>query len=133
MPPIKGVPYEVEEIVNQVYDDSAGNIGMGLRDKLAGEDLVNDVQKVEERWQTTVISTATTTTIKSTAGRVKRIVILGLGAITAYDNTAASGTILIPTFTPNGTLPSTIALDTVFSTGLTIVTGTGAIVLVHWN
>ena len=38
---------------------------------------------------------ATTTTVKTGAGRLARIIVVaGTGAVTAYDNTAASGTVI---------------------------------------
>ena len=68
------------------------------------------------------ISTATTTTVKSGAGVLKSITIgeTAAGAITIYDNTAASGTVI-------GVLKASHAEQTLdfsvaFSTGLTIVT-----------
>ena len=68
------------------------------------------------------ISTATTTTVKSGAGKLHRITLgeTAAGAITIYDNTAGSGTII-------GVLKASVAEQTFefgadFSTGLTIVT-----------
>lgn len=68
------------------------------------------------------ISTATTTTVKSGPGKLHSIVLgeTSAGAITIYDNTAGSGTII-------GVLKASIAeqefiFDCRFRTGLTIVT-----------
>ena len=73
------------------------------------------------------INTNTTTTVKSGAGVLKRIVVNKMGTssntCTIYDNTTATGTII-------GTIDPVHAqmvfeYDVVFNTGLTIVTATG--------
>jgi hypothetical protein len=68
------------------------------------------------------IATATTTVVKSTAGKLFRITLgeTAAGAITIYDNTAASGTVI-------AVLKASIAEQTFefglpFRTGLTVVT-----------
>lgn len=102
----------------------------------AGEDLTNDVQKVEQRFSYATIKTLATTTIKSGAGFVHSITIIGgtLGTIAVYDNTAASGTEIIPSFTPTATLPCpTMILDETFSTGLTIITGAATIINISYR
>lgn len=91
-------------------------------DKLAGEDLVADVMKVEQRNNSQYISTAATTTIKTGSGFLHGITVQGgtAGTIIVYDNTAASGTILA-SFDSTAAL-ATYLLDVVFSIGLTVVT-----------
>lgn len=81
----------------------------------------------------TYISTATTTTVKSGRGTLARIVLTetAAGAITIYDNTAASGTVL-------GVLKASIAEGTYvfgcrFQTGLTIVTAGASKLTVIWE
>ena len=73
------------------------------------------------------INTNTTSTVKSGAGVLKRIVVNKVGALlntcTIYDNTTATGTI-IGTIDPVHT-QMVFEYDLVFSTGLTIVTATG--------
>ena len=73
------------------------------------------------------INTNTTSTVKSGAGVLKRIVVNKVGALlntcTIYDNTTATGTII-------GTIDlvhtqMVFEYDVVFTTGLTIVTATG--------
>lgn len=116
--------------------DSVGNLNTNLNTYISGEDSTNNVMRVEGQFSYATISTATTTTIKSTSGLVHTINIIGgtLGAITVYDNTAASGTTIIPTFTPTATLPNpTIVLDEIFSTGLTIVTAAATIINVSYR
>ena len=72
------------------------------------------------------INTNTTTTVKSGAGVLKRIVVNKIGALsntcTIYDNTTATGTI-IGTIDPHTHM--VFEYDVVFNTGLTIVTATG--------
>ena len=72
------------------------------------------------------INTNTTTTVKSGAGVLKRIVVNQVGALsntcTIYDNTTATGTI-IGTIEPHVHMVFEYAV--VFNTGLTIVTATG--------
>ena len=70
------------------------------------------------------ITTATTTTVKSVAGVLCRIVVnkpITLGTVTIYDNTAGSGT-KIGTITHSGAVPYVLDYEARFSTGLTIVT-----------
>lgn len=83
------------------------------------------------------LTTAATTTVKSGAGMLKRVVInLGTGTlITMYDNTAASGTvigIINPPATNTFVEPRAVEYDINFSTGLTIVTtGTWDLTIVY--
>lgn len=78
------------------------------------------------------ITTNTTTTVKSDPGVLHSIVVntTAAGAITIYDNTAASGTKI-------GTLKSSIAegtyyFDVNFNTGLTIVTAASSDITVTY-
>lgn len=100
--------------------------------KLAGEDLTNDVMKVEQRFSYANITTATTTTVKSGAGFLHAITFntpVASSVITIYDNTAGSGT-KIGTITLPAVLLAqgayTAPLNVSFTTGLTIVTATAA-------
>lgn len=75
-----------------------------------------------EAYKTSYISTATTTTVKSGAG-VLRSITLGetaAGAITIYDNTAGSGTVIA--VLKASVAEQTFNFDVAFATGLTIVT-----------
>jgi len=81
----------------------------------------------------TYISTATTTTVKTGRGNVARLVLgeTAAGAITVYDNTAASGTVIC-------VLKASIAegvydLGVRFQTGLTVVTAAASKVTVVWE
>lgn len=88
----------------------------------AGEDLANDVQKVEQRFSSNYIATATTTVVKSGVGVLHSITITEAVAstIVVYDNTAASGTIIASFVASAGV--GTYLLDVAFSVGLTVVT-----------
>lgn len=73
------------------------------------------------------ITGATTVTVKSGAGLLKRIIINKPtnGTATLYDNTAGSGTVIGTISYTNGTPPTYLEYGLNFTTGLTIVT-TGA-------
>ena len=97
------------------------------------EDNTVGVAKVEQRFSYSNITTATTTTVKSGAGFLHAITIntTAAGAITIYDNTAASGTKI-------GTLKASIGeqtfiLNVSFGTGLTIVTAAASDVTVSYR
>jgi hypothetical protein len=95
---------------------------VSLGTNIAGEDITNDVLKVEGRFSNTYISTATTTTVKSGTGVLHTIVLgeTAAGTITVYDNTAASGTVIAVLKASIG--ENTFVFDTSFAVGLTIVT-----------
>lgn len=83
-------------------------------------------------WNYTPITTDTTTVVKSSRGVLHSVVIntpVASSVITLYDNTVGSGT-KIGTITLPATLltegPYYALYDVVFTTGLTIVTATGA-------
>lgn len=99
----------------------------------AGEDILADVQKVEIRGTPANISAATTTLIKTGPGVVHNIRVAGgaLGNVTVYDNTDASGTVLLPAVTP---VQGQVLLENIrFSTGLTIVTAAATILTVSYR
>lgn len=93
----------------------------------AGEDVANDVQKVEGRFAYSSSALLGTNVIKSGPGYLDHCVILGgaQGNVTLYDNTQAAATTAIwPTFAYAATSPMMIDLPghVSFSTGLTLVT-----------
>lgn len=107
----------------------------------AGEDLANDVQKVETRFGFLNITTNATTTVKTGVGlfggfTVNNNGFTTAGTITIYDNTAGSGTLIgtwtIPVQPPGTTLlattffPPALMMNASFVTGLTFVTATTA-------
>ena len=99
--------------------------------KLAGEDLTNDVMKIEPQFSyLNIVAGQATTTVKSGSGLLHAIVFNSVATATntttVYDNTAASGT-KIATITPVATttgIPNTVVYNAKFSTGLTIITAT---------
>jgi len=99
----------------------------------AGEDLTNNVQKVEGQFSYASISTATTTTVKSGAGHLRSLIVAGgtLGNITVYDNTAASGTVIQAAATPSAS--GLLLQDIDFGTGLTIVTAAATVINVAYR
>jgi hypothetical protein len=101
-----------------------------------GADAVADRVAVERQFLPAVINTATTTTVKTGSGLIGEITVIGgtLGAIQVFDNTAGSGTILLPSFTPGaGTQGLVLLRDVVFNTGLTIVTAAATIITVSYR
>lgn len=103
------------------------NLLVSLATLIAGEDLTNNVLKVEERFSYTNITTDTTTTVKSGAGFLHLITINAPTAtetITIYDNTAGSGTKIGTITIPASPMPVTLTYDVAFGTGLTLVTAT---------
>jgi hypothetical protein len=95
--------------------------------KLAGEDVENDVQKVERRFAASSSALLGTNQIKLASGVVSHCTILGgaQGSVTLYDDTAAVAThAILPTFAYAATSPLqfTIPLDVAFARGLTMVT-----------
>ena len=106
----------------------------------AGEDLTNDVIKVEQRFNLTNISTLTTTFVKPSPGFLNCLTIntpVAGSVITLYNNTVGSGAV-IATITLPATLlnqgPYTAFYDCVCNVGLTIVTITAASnITVSWR
>ena len=98
-----------------------------------GADPIADTVRVERQFLPAAISTAVTTVVKTGAGMVGEIMVLGgtLGTVQVFDNTAASGTVLVPTITPAG--PIVLLRDVVFNVGLTIVTGAATIIVVSYR
>jgi hypothetical protein len=117
---------EGDQVLESV--DLSGNQRVTQGTLLAGEDLTNNVIKVEERFSYSNITSATTTTVKSGAGFLHAIIIntpVASATITIYDSTTGSGT-KIGTITLGATLANDIygnfLYDVYFTTGLTIVT-----------
>ena len=103
--------------------DASNNLKATLGTLMAGEDLTNDVLKVEQRMSYTNISADTA--VKSGAGFLHTLTFAQIdaaptaGTIIVYDNTAESGTIIFSsTWTTAVFLPVTVTIDASFSTGL---------------
>jgi hypothetical protein len=125
-------------MTNALQLDVNGNQKQNLATRL---DAVNDaVTSYDFGHSFTPISTATTTTAKSGAGVLKRIIVTSPGAtsntIKIYDNTAASGTVIADWSTAGG-VPTTgvFDFDIAFTSGLTVVTAgtTPPILTVVWR
>jgi len=102
--------------------DANSNVGTTLATTLAGEDVVNDVLKVEQRFAP--INVSADTLVKSGPGQLHLMTCSSdatatAGSIILYDNTAESGTVL-HTFTVAAAYyqPFTIWFDVSFSVGL---------------
>lgn len=98
---------------------------------LAGENLVTNRLNNEPIYSSTSITTQTTTTVKSGSGTLAGFLIptpVATATIKIYDNTAASGTVLVDTITLPAALisdgPIFVKCDASFATGLTVITGT---------
>lgn len=84
-------------------------------------------------YRSTYIATATTTTVKSGTGRLHTLTLgeTAAGAITIYDNTAGSGTILA--VLKASVAEQTFTFDLKFTTGLTIITAGASKLTVTWE
>ena len=118
-----------------MIDDTSDAAKVTQATTTAGERVADDVQAVREEWSSGQITTATTTTIKTGPGYLRSITVLGgtMGQIDVYDNTAGSGTKVIPTFTPPASFCATLTFNVPFSIGLTIVTGAATVVQVSYS
>lgn len=125
---IKGV-YKATPVTRQdgqdadLVMDANENVKTTLATALAGEDLTNDVQKVEQRFSYSNVTADTA--VKSGAGFLHTVTIMPTdaaataGTIVLYDNTAESGTIIgTITVTAAWVAPVTLTFDCSFSTGL---------------
>lgn len=108
-------------VINPDGTDIASSASLGTL--LAGEDLTNDVQKVEQRFSFT--NCTADTAVKSGAGFLHTVTIMPTdaaataGSIVIYDNTAESGTIIgTITVTAAWVAPVTLTFDCSFATGL---------------
>lgn len=109
--------------------DTNRNVKVTMATQLAGEDLVNDVIKVEERFSYLNIAAGqATTVVKSGAGFLHSITFnsaaTATNVTTVYDNTAGSGTVIAIPAATTATVPTTLMYDVSFATGLTILTAT---------
>lgn len=104
--------------------DINGNAKVTLATTIAGEDLTNDVHKVEQRF--TALAMTGDTLVKSGAGFIHTITFLPndaaptAGSIILSDNTAESGTQILnwSGITTTWFVPFTITLDATFTNGL---------------
>lgn len=105
--------------------DASGFLKATLATEIAGEDITNDVLKVEQRFSYSLVTADTA--VKSGAGFLRALTFSQndaaptAGTIDVYDNTAASGTKIFSwTLTTAVFNPVTVQLDCSFATGLYI-------------
>lgn len=103
--------------------DVSGNIKVALGTQIAGEDLTNDVLKIEHRYSYSYCTADTA--VKTGAGFLHALTIsptdaaATAGTIIVYDNTAESGNIIFSYTVPAAALvPVSVILDVSFTTGL---------------
>lgn len=104
-------------------DDTNDALKVTLATTLAGEDVVVDVLKVEQRFA--CLQVTADTAVKSAAGFLHTLTFAQTdaaptaGTITVYDNTAESGTKIFEwTLTTTVFMPFTVTLNVSFATGL---------------
>lgn len=102
-----------------------------LAETIAGEDVLIDVLKVEQRYVFSNITTLGTTVVKNGAGHLHNVVIntgAAGGVIRCRDNTSDTGAIIFQVTQPATLLVSSVTLtyDVSFSIGLTCVTSVAA-------
>ena len=102
-----------------------------LLETLAGEDVVNDVMKVEQRYAYSLV--AANTAVKSAPGFLHSLTFScndaapTAGTIDVYDNTAASGTKIFSwTLPATAFTPYSVIIDATFATGLYVAFTTTA-------
>lgn len=112
-----------QELLNTTYDSTTTSSKTTLATAIAGEDLINNVLKVEQRF--TGVNVTADTAVKSGAGFLHTVTILPTdvaataGTIVLYDNTAESGTLLGTIYIPAAyVVPVTVTFDVSFATGL---------------
>ena len=118
-----GDSYGHAEVLTRSFDPTNDAVKVTNATLQAGEDLTNNVTKVEQRF--TGLNCTADTLVKSGSGFLHSITFAPsdaaptAGSIIIYDNTAESGTILL-TFgiTTTWFAPVTVILDCTFTTGL---------------
>lgn len=98
-----------------------------------GEDSINNLLRTEEHWSWAYITSATNTVVKSGAGVFGVMIVVGgtAGTITAFDNTAASGTTIFAMDSTNAI--AAYPFKAAFATGLTITTGAATKVFIGYR
>lgn len=106
--------------------DVSGNLFVSLGTKIAGENLTDDLLRVEPKYTASALLAADGL-VKTGAGVLHTVTFLcndaapTAGSIIGYNNTAESGTQLFNhTFTTTPFVPFSLLLDVDFSTGLYI-------------
>jgi hypothetical protein len=115
-------------------NEYANSLMVTLGTKLAGEDLTNDVMKVED--QANYTNTTASVLVKTGAGRVFGFIINShtAGTLKLWDNTSAATTVLVETYTfTAGSGVVTFPAAVKFTTGLYATIGGTANVTIIWS
>jgi hypothetical protein len=122
------------EMVAFTNEDSSGNQLVGMGSLIAGEDLTNDVLKVEDR--STYTNLSASALIKTGAGRLKGFCVNShtSGTLKLWDNTSAATTTLLNTITfAAGSGLIFPFPDVEFGTGLYATIGGTADITIFWK
>lgn len=113
----------VTPLGDSAMDETNNALKVVLATTIAGEDVTNDVAKVEQRFSYSLVTSDTA--IKSAPGFLHTLTFScndaapTAGTIDVYDNTAASGTKIFSwTCTTTAFAPCSVLIDAVFATGL---------------
>lgn len=108
--------------------DANGNLKVTLGTTISGEDVTNDVLKVEQR--NTILNCTADTLVKTGAGFLHTVTFSATGTstagwITLFDSTSETGTVIQQFYLPAALgAPVTITYDGSFGTGLYVGYGT---------
>ena len=113
----------VTPLGDSAMDETNNALKVVLATTIAGEDVTNDVTKVEQRFAYSLVTSDTA--VKSAPGFLHTLTFScndaapTAGTIDVYDNTAASGTKIFSwTCTTTAFAPCSVLLAAVFATGL---------------
>lgn len=133
-------PTETNGGTDALQIDVNGNLKVTNATLLAGEDLVNNRQIVEQRFSYTQIAAGQATTIVKTGAGFLHAIVFNSAATatnvtTVYDNSAASGTVIAIPAATTATIVASVIYDVSFATGLTILTATanGSNMTIVWR
>ena len=117
--------YTEQNILNATFDPVNANTAVTLDTLIAGEDLTNNVLKVEERFSYSNVSADAQ--IKAGAGFLHTLTFAQIdaaptaGTIIVYDSLTEANTIIFSsTWTTAIFYPTTVTIDASFATGLYI-------------
>lgn len=120
--------------ISEAPVSSTGADKIDMETKIAGEDLTNDVMKVERQMNYTNISASAL--IKTGAGRVSGFIVNShtTGSLKLWDNTSAATTVLMNTYTfATGSQVVTFPAEVKFTTGLYATIAGTADVTIIWS
>lgn len=113
----------VTPLGDSAMDETNDALKTTLATTIAGEDVTNDVTKVEQRFAYSLVTSDTA--VKSAPGFLHTLTFScndaapTAGTIDVYDNTAASGTKIFSwTCTTTAFVPCSVIIDAAFATGL---------------